>query len=303
MNVLITTHNWDADNSLALLAERLGGRAFYTTGPGWGGYTRGPFRNPRIGRMTVDEFRAGKADLVIGTSQHNREALVKIASEVGVPYVHSPERFREWELFYDMGVRYILNMSGDDPGKLISARYHPEIEWADPSQKKVPRSVVSCQARIHELSAARFTEVKDALGPDWTAKEYGTDGRDGGIPSCEEVQKTLNKTAFLLHHKPAGDSYGFVFHRAMAAGCPVILPYRIFESKRSRTALSKCIDGVTSFNSEAPVEDIVRWMNQVADNYEEHSLEVQRVYKEHCDYDREFHENLEPLIQRAISEQ
>ena len=308
MRILTDFHHEEAYRSTQYLGERLGAKVYRPRGMEWqgSGYWNQVKPRPDVGvliarhinryypGLTLEEVLDDPPDMFIASHPLNKKGYMKLAEEAGKPFVMRAGN--NWNLGLPEwgGIKNLLSCPDrrwpDIPNQVT---YHPEfrnsrLRLGD----KTVKSMVSAQAR-HEQPALDLFEAIAGKLPDWGAECYGR-----GRARFTGIRTAINRAGFLLHHKLHGDGYGFVLHRGLASGCPVILPYDTYKNCKAGT---KIVDGVTTFDSERPVDEIVKWMLKVAEDYPSHSSKVRKIWEEQCCPDREFKDKLKPFFEKVLN--
>lgn len=308
MRILADLHHADLYESLILLAERLGGELLRPKGFEWqeeliwGPNEPKPtaiqwLHDSHYPGLTLAECMDDPPDLVIISNISNFQGFKKFFSKnfPAVPVIlQVGNTWGDW-LPEFAGAEYVLNSTATAwPNAKAHARYHPEFKFERVAVPD-PRKVVGLLHYPDNAYLKRFDELEKAM-PSWDFKMHGA-GTRGSAVSLAEAQDLHGWAGFLYQLKNIDDGHGFNLHRAWAMGNPCALNYSMY---LSRHAGLNVIDGVTAYDCERPLKQVVGFLEKAADDYEGRSDEVARIWDINCNPEREWTETLKPFFESIL---
>jgi len=130
------------------------------------------------------------------------------------------------------GIQSVLNIlnstSTNFSDQFHSVKYHPEFEYSYQWPRKL-NTAASFLHYPHQEHVKLMDRLRELL-PEWSFMQYGGGAADGAIPMVG-VADMMARYAFVIHHKPMGDGYGFLIHQAVASGRPMVLNVGDYSNK------------------------------------------------------------------------
>lgn len=159
-----------------------------------------------------------------------------------------------------------------------------------------PRRLSNLMHCMAGENKSKFLELETKLG--WDNKMYGGENRDGIITwPISNLLEFIKGSGFIWHYKKEGDGYGYNLHHSLACGKPIVTRKTFFKGMTIEPLLQHgitCIDlDVCNSNEAAAL------LNNMADDYENISKNVCRIFKEQVDFDREFI-NIQQFINNLV---
>lgn len=185
------------------------------------------------------------------------------------------------------GVKNLLNSTAVPiPEGVNGIHYHPEFsfKWIYPGTDPTPKSVVSLQHFHPEVSRQKFFNLERRL-QGWRFTEYGAGNRNGSVSNPVDEGAVYEDNAFLWHVKPCGEGYGFIAHKALATGRPIVCNYNLLKD----CTLGQCLElGKTCIDVDLPEEDLARQLEDAQSSYPTWADTSRKKFLEVVNFDREF---------------
>ena len=198
------------------------------------------------------------------------------------------------------GVTHVLNSTTMPlPKGVQGVSYHPEFhyEWLEPDRTPEPRTVCTIQAFHPQPSKAVFFEVEKLLA-DWQFFEYGAANKHASISDPKQEALIISMNSIIWHWKPCGEGYGFVLHRAFAAGRPVFCNYAGLKHCSVGLVLEEGVNCVELMGKSPQQisEDLVR----VQAEYPKWSQAMRQKFLEVVDWEKEYLE-IKAFVEKILS--
>lgn len=175
--------------------------------------------------------------------------------------------------------------------------YHQEFhqEWVKPDVRPMPNTMVSMQQIQPNPGRSRFFAIEKLLHG-WKCKEYGAQNRDGAISIPREEFQKYADNAFFWHYKNMGEGYGFVIHKALATGRPVVCNYETLKN----CAVGKILEpGWNCINVEGlSDEEVARQIQAAMPEHEKWAQAARSKFMEVVNFDAEF-EAIKKFLENA----
>jgi hypothetical protein len=301
MKILCSFHHEQLHESLALLGSRLGAKVFRPIGMEWfhdglwhvheseetAQQYLGPHTYLNYKGVTLADAKQCAWDVIITTYLPDYEHMEKLRRDHCPKAKHVLQVGNQWDLSQVEDLKNVLNASSAHvPDGVHFCRYHPEFQFTgrtQPASKNIA-SFMHCPSK--EAEEIGYAVAKAAGCP---IKFYGAGGFNGPV-GLDRILNYLHPVSHLLHHKLAGDGYGFVLHQALAHGIPAIINLADYRDKLAGKLL---IEGATCINSTRPAAEIAGWIKACGPkDYQR----VAELWRRHCCPEREFEEILKPFF-------
>lgn len=221
---------------------------------GWGVARPGTTHPNRIqNRLTLDDARDLRPDIVLSTLAENDLGLHAFAGEVGAHFgvqVGNQGQGSAW------GAAEFALISSTTPGFtpwMPHVTYHQEFDtetlFDAETERALPDRVGTwVQCTTTSGGYDRFRELAVRTGLDW--RWYGHCGEPdeyhgGNYPTTAAVADRMHEARIAWHWKEWSDGYGHVIHDLFAIGRPVLVTAGYYADKLAGPLM---VEGVTSYD-------------------------------------------------------
>lgn len=211
-------------------------------------------------RVTLDQARELRPDLIISTLAENDLGWRAFAGEVGAHFgvqIGNQGQGSAW------GAAEFALISSTTPGFtpwMPHVYYHQEFDTASLFDAETDRALpdrVGTWVQCPTTSAGydRFRALAARTGLDW--RWYGHCGdadeyHGGNMPSTPEVAARMHEARIAWHWKEWSDGYGHVIHNLAAIGRPLLVTAGYYADKLAGPLL---VEGVTSWDIRRHTDD------------------------------------------------
>lgn len=241
--------------------------------------------------ITWDQFLNLDIDIIVASIPDHWETYSKLKA------IYKPQAklicqagnaFNELEDYIKDGtVKNLMSATAefDVPSFINAVFYHeeqPVVEYKEPPVTPSIKSFVHLLPR-HDL----YDIYKEALKP-VEMKAYGALCPNGSLATLTDVYAKMQSASMILHIKPMGDGYGWVWHSAFMLGRPIITNFSDYKDKLGGKLFEH---GVTGIDLERGTnkENITLIKDILADRERLKSMceEARRRFFQVVDYERE----------------
>lgn len=172
--------------------------------------------------------------------------------------------------------------------------YHQEFDltkFCPPKSNYNPCSVYSFQ---HGFGTGKhpflndynlFINLKEKLNN----FDFRCYGHGGEYRSVFNIWDFIRESGFIFHVKPQGDGYGHICHNSMACGKPIIYKSEyLIRYGIKMTCMLLFDDEVSVDMSHSSVDNIVKKIKYMSEDYDQVSKKVYDKFKNVVDFDAEF---------------
>lgn len=263
-----------------------------------------------IKRLTIEQARDLKPDLVISTLAENDLGWKGFADEVGAHFgvqVGNQGQGCVW------GAAEFALISTTTPGFtpwMPHVYYHQEFSLedfaADGGARALPDRVGTwVQCATTSGGYDRFRTLAARTGLDW--RWYGHCGEadeyhGGNMPSTPEVAARMHEARIAWHWKEWSDGYGHVIHNLAAIGRPLLVTAGYYADKLAGPLL---VEGVTSWDVRRHTDDeLVRIISRLVsddDHWRRVCLDTAQRFREVVSFDEEADE-IRAMLEGVLSD-
>lgn len=266
---------------------------------------------PRVvKRVTLEQARSQKWDMVLATFFHNQVGFNKLAKEWGVKFGLQIGNMPMADHF-EMADFVLFSTAFGNPPTCPYVQYHQEFSLKDfrfeypPSDNKLAATWVNLIGHSNFGDFDRFkTLANDVPELDWRC--YGHDERAvnpywrASLAPISAVAESMRSARVAIHFKGQGDGFGHVVHTIFACGKPVIATASVY---RNMLAAPLFVDGVTSWDVQSHTRDenaqVVRRLASDDDFHRKMSEASAARFKEVVNFDADA-QAVKTLLERVL---